>query len=109
MKSTVSINSFRDAFQRFNRDNFSYEGLDVLFTYLEELEEGMGEEIELDVIALCCDYAEGSFEDIACDYSIDLTDCEDDDEKREAVREYLDNNTQVCGDTEAGFVYCSSF
>ena len=49
---------FERAFKRFERDNFSYDGLKALFEYLEEYEEGTGEEVELDVIALCCDYAE---------------------------------------------------
>lgn len=54
-----------------------------------------GEEIELDVIAICCDYAVDTPEDIASSYNIDLSECEDDDERREAVVEYLDNVTQV--------------
>ena len=49
---------FERAFKNFERDNFSYDGLKALFEYLEEYEEGTGEEVELDVIALCCDYAE---------------------------------------------------
>ena len=49
---------FERAFKRFERDNFSYDGLKALFEYLEEYEEGTGEEVELDVIALCCDYME---------------------------------------------------
>ena len=49
---------FERAFKRFERDNFSYDGLKALFEYLEEYEEGTGEEVELDVIALCCEYME---------------------------------------------------
>ena len=49
---------FERAFKRFERDNFSYDGLKALFEYLEEYEEDTGEEVELDVIALCCDYME---------------------------------------------------
>tara|TARA_R110000751_G_scaffold191952_1_gene297546 strand:+ start:165 stop:446 length:282 start_codon:yes stop_codon:yes gene_type:complete len=49
---------FEMAFKRYERENFSYDGLKALFEYLEEYEEGTGEEIELDVIALCCEYAE---------------------------------------------------
>tara|TARA_R110000744_G_scaffold327413_1_gene433123 strand:+ start:239 stop:520 length:282 start_codon:yes stop_codon:yes gene_type:complete len=49
---------FERAFKRYERENFSYDGLKALFEYLEEYEEGTGEEIELDVIALCCEYAE---------------------------------------------------
>ena len=50
---------FERAFKNFERmNNFSYDGLKALFEYLEDYEEDTGEEIELDVIALCCDYAE---------------------------------------------------
>ncbi len=58
MKKTVSFYDFERAFKECERDNFSYDGLKALFDYLEELEESTGEEIELDVIALCCEYTE---------------------------------------------------
>lgn len=38
--------------------NFSYKGLRALFQYLDSLSEDTGEDIKLDVISLCCDYAE---------------------------------------------------
>jgi len=74
---------------------------------VEEIEGGDNADnggMELDVIALCCDYAEGSADEIASDYSIDLSDC-DDDEKEDAVREYLENHTSIVGETSTGFVY----
>ena len=50
---------FRDAFKEGQyKDNFSYEGLAALFEYLEELEESMDGDIELDVVAIACDFAE---------------------------------------------------
>ena len=58
MKTNVNLNDFRDAFKSHNRENFSYAGLEALFDYLEEYEESTGEELELDVIALCCEYSE---------------------------------------------------
>ena len=58
MKQSVSMYDFERAFKRYERENFSYDGLKALFEYLEEYEEGTGEEVELDVIALCCEYAE---------------------------------------------------
>ena len=58
MKQSVSIYDFERAFKRCERENFSYDGLKALFEYLEEFEDGTGEEVELDVIALCCEYAE---------------------------------------------------
>jgi len=38
--------------------NFTYRGLRFLFEYLDNLSEDTGEDIKLDVIALCCDYNE---------------------------------------------------
>jgi hypothetical protein len=59
MKQTVNRNDFAQAFKDFGReDNFTLAGLNSLFDYLEGIEEDTGSEIELDVIALCCDYSE---------------------------------------------------
>jgi len=111
MKTTVSRYDFERAFADADRkENFSYEGLSVLFDYLEDYEEQTGEELELDVIALCCDYSEDTTEAIARNYSIDLShlDPEDDDYEEqctEAVRDYLEAYTTVVGETSTGFVY----
>jgi hypothetical protein len=56
MKNTVTRHDFIDSFG--DRENFSYDGKLALFEYIEEMEEEMGIELELDPIALCCDYAE---------------------------------------------------
>jgi len=58
MKTTVSQNDFLDAFKKIRPSNFSYEGLTALYNYLENFEEDTDKEIELDVIAFCCDYSE---------------------------------------------------
>lgn len=59
MHITVDSTMFVDAFRRMGRENqFSRPALDALFNYLEDIEQGSGEEMELDVIALCCDYTE---------------------------------------------------
>lgn len=106
MKTTVSRYDFERAFVDAGRkDQFSYEGLSVLFDHLEQMESDNGEEIELDVIALCCDYYEDTVKAIAENYSIDLSECEDEDEERETVRDYLQDNTTLAGETSDGFVY----
>jgi hypothetical protein len=65
MKQTINSYQFHDAFKRMDRaDAFTYEGLEVLFKGLEEYEEDTNEEIELDVIALCCDYCEMSLSEM---------------------------------------------
>ena len=58
MKTTVSRTDFIDAFKKLRPDNFSYDGLVALYDYLDDFEEDTDEEIELDVIAFCCDYSE---------------------------------------------------
>lgn len=55
----VSFNDFLEEFEKYGRENqFSYEGKKALFNYLEELGEDLGEPIELDIIAICCDFTE---------------------------------------------------
>lgn len=105
MKTSVDGYSFRRAFNDLRPDNFTCQGLNILFDYFEALEDDLGEEIDFDVIAICCDYSEDTIDEIANNYSIDLSECEDDDEKRDAVRSYLEDNTAICGETDAGFVY----
>ena len=112
MKQTVNFSAFVDAFRAYGRyDQFGYEGLRVLFDYLEEYEESSGEELELDVIALCCDYSVDSVDDIAAQYDIDMDGETDPDVRRELVLDYLNcNGAGTCGVTpDRQIVYCSAF
>ena len=69
MKQTINQSQFIDAFRSYDRyEQFGYQALCSLFDYLQDIDE----EIELDVIALCCDYSVDSVEDIASNYSIDI-------------------------------------
>lgn len=105
MKTTVSLYDFRDAFQHLRPDNFTYEGLTALYEYFEQFEADTGEELELDVIAICCDFSEDTWQNIAENYSIDLDDCDDDEEKQEAVADYLTNQGAYVAHVGDGFVY----
>ena len=58
MKDTITEYQFTDWFQKHRPNNFSYGGTKALFDYLEELELDLGEEIEFDPIAFCCEYNE---------------------------------------------------
>lgn len=73
MYETINKSLFKSRFKDYGRvgpnKNFSYRGLDVLFEYLENLEQDLGEQIELDVIALCCDYSELTFNELKTEYS----------------------------------------
>ena len=59
MKQTVNFSEFCDRFRDMDRnEHFTYDGKRALFDYLEEYEESTGEEVGLDIIALCCEYTE---------------------------------------------------
>ena len=104
MKITIdNASQFRDQFHRAGRgDQFSYEALGILFDYLEDCVP----DYDLDVIALCCDYSESTAQTLAADYNLD-THGMDDIDCREAVRDYLDENTAVVGETANCFVFAN--
>ena len=77
MIQTVNFSQFCDSFSEDRKATYSYEGKRALFDYLEQLEDETGEKIELDIIALCCDYTEyESIEDVQTNYT-DIKDLED--------------------------------
>lgn len=106
MKQSINSYEFHRAFEQQRPDNFSYEGLEALFEYLEQYEEDCDTEIELDVVAICCDYSEMSIDDIINDYikgsSIyepelwdDMQQLDTDEEKNELLIDWLNDRTQV--------------
>lgn len=59
MKQTVTEYEFIKAFNDYNRsDSFSIPARKALFNYYTDLEEDSGEEMELDVIGICCEWVE---------------------------------------------------
>jgi hypothetical protein len=78
MIQTVNFQTFTDAFRRFDRYEQlgGYDGLRCLFDFLEDLEDGTGQPIELDVIALCCDWQQ--FDSVQEAYDACLGPVEDD-------------------------------
>lgn len=96
MKQTVSASDFVDAFRAHNRqEQFSYDGLRALFEYLEELESDTGTEMELDVVALCCDFSEySSAKEAAEEYGWEADADADEEENEEAARDWLRERTQ---------------
>ena len=70
MKQTINVYQFRDAFMDLRPNNFSYEGLAVLFDWFEEYEESTGTEVELDVIAICIDYTQSTIKEALEYYSL---------------------------------------
>jgi hypothetical protein len=89
------VSQFRDAFHNAGRRNqFSYDGLAILFDWLEE----NYPDYDLDVVQLCCDYAESTPDQLAEAYSIDSD-----------VIEYVNHNSVVLGVTSTGNVVYAQF
>lgn len=89
MKQTIGLNEFRNAFQSHGRKNFTYDGLAVLFYALEDFEAGGGEEMELDVIGLCCDFVEMTADEVKDNYTAS--------EDWQSIEEFLIDHTFLCG------------
>ena len=98
MKTTVSQYDFERAFKEVRPDNFSYEGLKALFDYLEDYETDLAEEIELDVIALCCEFSEYPTAKKAAEqygWEPDEDEDQNEDEIEAAALDYLQDQTSV--------------
>jgi hypothetical protein len=95
--SIDNASQFRNHFAAMGRkEQFSREALNLLYEFLEENIEGY----ELDVVALCCEYAEDTEQGIAKAYGLH----EDDD-----VVAYLEEHTQVVGVTDSGTILYAQF
>ena len=117
VRTILSFNEFAESFRSMGRGS-QFQNLEWLYDYLEEYSDSTGEPVELDVIALCCEYTEDTYDGIV-DSSFrmsipDPADYSDLDEggeviegtldeeafaeaRREAVLDYLRDNTSVCG------------
>ena len=108
MRTTVHFDDFRHAFNAIRPDNFSREGLEQLFDYFEAYERDTGEEIELDVISICCDFSEDTPEAIAENYSID-TEGMTEGQALDEVIETLKTNGAYIGQTSSGSIVYQNY
>ena len=102
MKETLSANQVADALRADEYGGWTYAGARAMAEYLEELEDDTGEELELDVVAIRCDYSEyaslqewaaGYFADWKAALAIDRD--MDDDDIDNAIREHIRDNGQL--------------
>ncbi len=124
MKTTLSTSDIAHALKSDENAAWSWNGARALAEYLEEYEESTGEELELDVCAIRCDFSEyDSLEAWAADYFSDSKQASDamgleldmdgetwtgdEEEIQEAIRSYThDHGTLIEFD---GGVIVSSF
>lgn len=105
MYTNINFCQFTDAFRDHNRqDQFSYEALQALYQYYQQLENDTGEPIELDVIAICCEWAEYDspdqagaeyFEYEGMTYNEDGDEQETADEVEAKAKKFLEDRTTV--------------
>ncbi|MGL5075482.1 MAG: hypothetical protein ACRDBG_06515 [Waterburya sp.] len=86
MKKTVSQFDFIREFEERRPDQFSRRALIELFDYFSEYELNTGEEIEFDMISICCDYTESTLDEVRENYSLSSD---------KNVAEFLEDNTVV--------------
>jgi hypothetical protein len=106
MKQTITSYSFRQAFKDAGRESqFSLTALDALFDYFEQYEQDSGEQIELDVVAICCEYIEESYKDTAYSYNIALDDEDSEAEHIQQVKDFLETETIMVSEDDGIIVY----
>jgi len=105
MKTTINLFDFQRAFLEIRPDNFTNEALVVLFDYFEEIEESMGDEVEFDVIGICCEFAEDTVGNLIAAYSIEVDQNHSDDVTKAQVLDYLADEGVLIAETSYGIVY----
>lgn len=100
MKTTVYKSEFHAYFTKSDtyKNQFSYEARELIFDYLEEYEASTGEELEFDIVSICCDLVESSIDEVINDYGYMMD--EDATKDKAYVEEFLYDNTSVCGSYE---------
>ena len=105
MKQTINFSTFQTAFQAIRPNNFTYEGLTALFNWIEQQEQDTGEEQELDVIALCCDFTESTYAEVVNDYDLSDEEFQNPDEMPQAVIDFLNDETIIVGYDDNTIIY----
>ena len=95
MKQKINEYQFVEGFRAMRPDQFSMPALRALFAHLEELENDIGEEIEFDVIGICCDYQELTLEDINREYPLMMSDDDEPFDNLKDASAYMEEQTTV--------------
>ena len=93
---TLNKHQFIDSFKSWDTyaNSFSYEGLELLYDWLEMQKAQSDEDIELDVVGLCCDFTESDVATIIQDYTLPQ------DASFNDALEYIQDKSLVVGVTE---------
>lgn len=90
--------------------NFGYAGWNAIGEYLEQLSEDISEDVEVDIVAICCEYSSAdSVDEFYNEWrsslgfsreglninTAEIWEDMDEEEKLEAIRDYLQENTSI--------------
>ena len=124
MKKTLTTYEIAQELLQDSNANWSRAGAVALAEYLQELEDNTGNEMEMDIVAIRCDYSQyDSLESWADDYfggdaktvadalglDVDMSGVEfeqDEEEVSQVIREYILNNGQLV-EFEGGIIVSS--
>ncbi len=109
MKTTLNTSDIAHALKSDGNAAWSWNGARALAEYLEQLEEDTGEEMEMDVCAIRCDFSEStSLQDWLMEYhgaetlslalqhsGVDVDGGEDEEEIDDLIRSFIQDNGQL--------------
>lgn len=89
----LDVSEFVNLFDQYSRsENFSVLGREALYRYFEGLSDDIGEDIQIDIIALCCEWSECKEDELVMVYGY-LVD--DDEPDVEDILSELENHTAI--------------
>ena len=99
MIQKVTKNEFINIFKQRRPDNFTYEALELIFDFITEYENDTNMNVELDVIAICCDFSEMTKSELIDAYP-------DSGNSDDSIIKFLENKTLFLGTTSSNtFVF----
>lgn len=97
----ITRGNFHEAFHKCGRGNqFSPKALDAIFDFLEGYSEDSREPTELDVIGICCDFSEITFDEVLEEQGED-----DEDDALDEFERQLERNHGWVARLSGSFVY----
>jgi hypothetical protein len=94
MKQTVHSSSFVKAFATVRPNNFTIDALYLMFDAFMDYERDTGHEIELDVIAICCEFEQCTIKEVNRQYDQEFEDMD------EAIDWLHDKTWVLCSDDD---------
>lgn len=104
---TLDKSEFVNLFNQYNRStDFTRASREALFDYYDELSDDIDEPFEADIIAICCDWCEYTYEDLLADYSEQMGIAEDEAwEEGDGVDGLREHTTVIEVDHTDGTLY----